>query len=104
MFDEIKISGGFAFKNNSELVGFACLAEDLVSLRDISLDDSREKSDAETPCSYVLQFMWRDMTSRFDAIGPYWTSVGIFTGGVCVCEWLLLRGSLLVFAIWLCRT
>jgi len=88
MFDEIKISGGFAFKNNSELVGFACSAEDLVSLRDIYLDDSREKSDAETPCSYVLQFMWRDMTSRFDVIGPYWTSVGTFTGGgVNGCFW-----------------
>jgi len=91
MFDEFKISGGFAFKNNSELVGFACSAEDLVSLRDIYLDDSREKSDAETPCSYVLQFMWRDMTSRFDVIGHYWTSVGSFTGGgVNGCFWKAL--------------
>jgi hypothetical protein len=90
MFDEIKISGGFAFKNNSEFVGFACSSEDLATLRDIYVDEShdRKTSEAEAPCSYVLQFMWRDMTSRFDAIGPYWTSVGNFTSrGINACFW-----------------
>ena len=73
MFDEIKISGDFAFKNNSEFIGFATSAEDLVSLRNLYVDDSRETSkvEAPSPCSYVLQFMWRDMTSHFDVIGPY---------------------------------
>ena len=25
--------------------------------------------------SYVLQFLWRDLTSKFDIVGPYFTSI-----------------------------
>jgi hypothetical protein len=55
MFDKIKISGGFAFKNNSEFVGFATSAEGLVSLRDLYVDDSLENSkvEAPSPCSFM---------------------------------------------------
>ena len=39
-----------------------------------SLHDLYEGIDPEEEChrtTYILQFLWRDLTSNFDAIGPY---------------------------------
>ena len=32
------------------------------------------KEDQAQQTSYILQFLWRDLTSDFDIIGPYFTS------------------------------
>lgn len=34
----------------------------------LSSDDSTQQT------SYILQFLWRDLTSSFDIVGPYFTS------------------------------
>lgn len=57
---------------NNKIIGLAMTPDHLCSLHDIfrSLDDEfRTKK-----TTYVLQFMWRDMSSHFDAIGPYFTA------------------------------
>lgn len=54
-----------------EIQGFVMSPEDLPSLHDVfsTFDDvSSQKT------SYILQFLWRDLTSSFDMIGPYFTS------------------------------
>lgn len=38
------------------------------SLQDIKDDASTRQT------SYILQFLWRDLTSSFDIVGPYYTS------------------------------
>lgn len=47
--------------------------EQMASIGDIfqTIDD---ESVAQT--SHILQFLWRDLTSNFDIIGPYFTSAG----------------------------
>jgi len=44
----------------------------MISLHDVyeELDSDRKKMRT----SYVLQFLWRDLTSEFDVIGPYYSS------------------------------
>lgn len=44
----------------------------MASLHDVyeELDPNRKKMRT----SYVLQFLWRDLTSEFDVIGPYYSS------------------------------
>ena len=46
-------------------------AEDFQSLHDVyeAIDDD----EACQKTTYILQFLWRDLTSDFDVIGPYFT-------------------------------
>ena len=46
--------------------------EDMSSLQDIysSLGSEQESQQA----TYMLQFLWRDLTSKFDVMGPYYSS------------------------------
>ena len=51
-------------------------SQDLSSLHDVFCAlDEKEKIQKT---NYVLQFVWRDMTSKFDIVGPYYTSQGGF--------------------------
>ena len=53
------------------MIGLAMSPEDLSSLHDVyaMLDDEQPQQ-----ASYMLQFVWRDLTSSFDIIGPYYSS------------------------------
>ena len=55
----------------NRIVGLAMTHSDLATLSDVY-----EKVDEEgaSKTTYILQFMWRDMSSGFDLIGPYFTS------------------------------
>jgi len=33
-----------------------------------------QSSECKKQTSYILQFLWRDLTSEFDIVGPYFTS------------------------------
>lgn len=49
-------------------------SEDMASLHDLY-----EAVDADEEChktDYILQFLWRDMTSNYDVLGPYFTLSG----------------------------
>ena len=47
----------------------AMTAEDMSSLIDVYQLLQKPKVAAQT--SYILQFLWRDLTSNYDIIGPY---------------------------------
>ena len=56
---------------NSAIIGYAMSSDDFASLH-----DAYDGLDADQKCektTYVMQFLWRDLTSDFDVIGPYFT-------------------------------
>ena len=56
---------------NNRIIGVAISPDELRSLHDVY-----ELLDADFgthQTTYVVQFMWRDITSDFDVIGPYFT-------------------------------
>ena len=57
-------------RKSCEIQGYVMSKEDLPSLHDVfsAFDVSSQKT------NYILQFLWRDLTSSFDMIGPYFTS------------------------------
>ena len=61
-----------------KLLGLAMTSEDLRSLIDIYkiLHDP----DTNKQTSYVLQFLWRDLTSCYDIVGSYFTSYSTVEG------------------------
>ena len=57
---------------NNKIIGLTMTSDHLSSLHDVfrGLDDNfRTKK-----TTYVLQFLWRDISSDYDAIGPYFTA------------------------------
>lgn len=75
IFDEVKVVCRLMWNSRShQLVGLSMSHEDLASLNDVYqllADDCKTKQ-----TSYILQFLWRDLTSPFDVVGPYYTSSG----------------------------
>ena len=71
IFDEVKVVSKLMWNSRSQsLIGIAMNHKELSSLADLYqlLDgDSVEQT------SYILQFLWRDLTSPFDIVGPYFT-------------------------------
>ena len=65
---QMKIVANF---KNGEVLGWAMTPQEMSQLHDIFEDitDKQENSKVR----YVLQFYWRDLTSAFDLIGPYFT-------------------------------
>ena len=59
---------------NSSITGYAMSSSDMASLHDVyeGLDEEEECQKTD----YVLQFLWRDVSSKFDVIGPYFTISG----------------------------
>ena len=55
-----------------QLVGLAMSHEELASLTDVYQVLDPEYRSMQT--TYILQFLWRDLTSPFDVVGPYFTS------------------------------
>jgi len=72
IFDEVKVACQLMWNSwNHQLMGLAMTSEDMASLTDIY----RILKDPEaSQMSYILQFIWRDLTSSYDVVGPYYTS------------------------------
>ena len=75
IFDEVKVVSRLLWNSRSqEVIGLVMNAVDMSSLQDIySSLSSDEKSQQ---ASYMLQFLLRDLTFKFDVIGPYYSSSG----------------------------
>ena len=77
IFDEVKVIARLLWNSRSQrMVGLAMTHEDMSCLHDVyqALDpDALTKS-----TTYMLQFLWRDLTSPFDVVGPYYSSSGSF--------------------------
>jgi len=54
-----------------QLMGLAMTSDDLSSLNDVY--KMLQDPGANKQTSYVLQFLWRDLTSCYDIVGPYFT-------------------------------
>jgi hypothetical protein len=73
IFDEVEVVCRLMWNSRCQkIVGLAMLSDDLASLQDIyQLIDCDAKTQQT---SYIMQFLWRDLTSGFDIVGPYFTS------------------------------
>ena len=71
IFDEVKVITGLIW-NSRNIIGLVMSEKDQASLHDvfqtIDLDNYIQQTD------HMLQFLWRDLTSSFDVIGPYFSS------------------------------
>ena len=77
IFDEVRVISRFMWNSrNEKVVGFAMTHEDMANLLDVYRTLDADASTQST--SYILQFLWRDLTSSFDLVGPYYTSSGAF--------------------------
>ena len=73
IFDEVRVQGNVVWNSkNNQVIGLAMNQKDLPSLQDVYTHLDAEDSCLEM--RYILQFMWRDLTSKFDIVGPYYTS------------------------------
>jgi len=73
IFDEVKVVSSLIWNSRShKIIGLAMTEENQASLHDVFQlfgKDHRTKQ-----ASYMLQFLWRDVTSSFDIVGPYFSS------------------------------
>ena len=73
IFDEVKVISRLMWNSRSQaLVGLSMRHEEMATLE--IFFRPLMKSVAQT--SHILQFLWRDLTSDFEIIGPYFTSAG----------------------------
>lgn len=73
IFDEVKVACQLTWNSQShQLMGLAMTSKNLASLNDVYFILQPSESSKQT--SYILQFLWRDLTSDFDIVGPYFTS------------------------------
>ena len=73
IFDEVKVISSLMWNSKDHrIVGLAMTEKEQASLHDVFQNYSEDHRVQQT--SYILQFLWRDLTSSFDIIGPYFTS------------------------------
>ena len=70
IFDEVKVISRLMWNSRSQnVIGLAMTVEEQASLHDIYEMFKGDEKVCQT--SYILQFLWRDLTSSFDIVGPY---------------------------------
>lgn len=75
IFDEVKVISRLMWNSRSQkIIGLAMSPEEMSSLHDAYQLINEDTATKQT--SYILQFLWRDLTSSFDVVGPYFTSSG----------------------------
>lgn len=72
VFDEVKVACQLMWNSrNQTLTGLAMTSKHMSSLTDAYQLLQTPQTPAQT--SYILQFLWRDLTSGYDIVGPYFT-------------------------------
>lgn len=59
---------------NSSVVGWSISSEEIASLHDVY--EYLDTEELDKKATYILQFIWRDLTSDFDIVGPYLALAG----------------------------
>ena len=73
ILDEVKVISKVGWNcKDGKLLGLAMETSQIPFLGDISKDILDE--DSRRPAEYMLQFLWRDLTSSYDIIGPHYSS------------------------------
>ena len=78
VFDEVNVISRLMWNSrNQQMIGIAMHAEDMASLLDVysTYNETGQKTDQT---NYIMQFLWRDLSSSYDIVGPYYTSSGSF--------------------------
>ena len=76
-FDEVKVTANIYWNAKSnKFIGHALTHDDMASLHDIYQELSEDEKTKKA--SYILQFLWRDIVTNVDIIGPYYTSQECF--------------------------
>ena len=92
IFDEVKVISRLMWNSRSQtIIGLAMNANDQASLLDVYQLFHEDKLVDQT--AYILQFLWRDLTSSYDIVGPYFTSSDTCTAKfiyACVMETIQL--------------
>ena len=88
IFDEVKVVSSLMWNSrNYQIIGLSMSEKEQASLHDIYQlfdDDQHTKM-----TNYIVQVLWRDLTSSFDIVGPYYTSEVVVTAkflSACVFE------------------
>lgn len=104
IFDEVKVQSKVMWiSKNNDIVGLAVLDDELRSLHDVYESIKDEKGRQMAP--HILQFLWRDLSSNFAVIGPYFTSDSVMEAKFitpCVPEAMLAFESSRFSASWAC--
>jgi len=78
IFDEVKVISRLMWNSRSQtIVGLAMTADDQASLHDVYQLFDKDKAADQT--AYILQFLWRDLTSSYDIVGPFYTNSETFS-------------------------
>ena len=73
IFDEVKVISRLMWNSRSQkIIGLAMSPDDMSSLHDAC--QLVDQTSASKQTSYILQFLWRDLTSSCDVVGPYFSS------------------------------
>ena len=71
IFDEVRVVSRLMWNSRRQrVIGMAMTYEDMACLHDVyqTLDEKTQST------TYIMQFLWRDLTSSFDIVGPYYCS------------------------------
>jgi len=69
IFDEVKVVSSLMWNSrNHKIIGLAITEKNQASLHDVFQLFDEDHHVKQT--SYILQFLWRDVTSCFDIVGP----------------------------------
>ena len=72
IFDEVKVISRLMWNSRSQkFIGLTMSPDDMSSLLDAY--QHVDETSATKQTSYILQFLWRDLTSSFDVVGHYFT-------------------------------
>ena len=88
IFDEVKVVSGLIWNSrNQRIIGLAMTERDQSTLHDVFQSMSPDQHVQQT--THMLQFLWRDLTSSFDIVGPFLSSAEAMSGKfvlACVLE------------------
>ena len=78
IFDEVKVVSQLMWNSRSQtIIGLAMTEEDQASLHDVYQLFDKDKTADQT--GYIMQFLWRDLTSSYDIVGPFYTNSETFS-------------------------
>ncbi len=68
--DEVKVIGKVMWNSKNEFIGTVLTDDEQSNLCDQYCDNQEDQLQA---ASYMVQTLWRDLTSKYDLIGPYFS-------------------------------
>ena len=85
IFDEVKVISQLMWNSrNHRIIGLSMSSDDQSTLHDVFQLFDKDHRTKQT--KYILQFLWRDITSSFDIVGPYFTNSGTVEAKfICSC-------------------